>query len=59
MARPGIESMAMLMTIILMTSMIGEHQYIHRSSDSVFFKKKCNEIEKKQKKFSKKSDSRI
>ena len=33
--RPGIESMAMLMTMILITSMIKEDQYIRRGSDSI------------------------
>ena len=47
MARPGIESMAMLMTIMLMTSMIDEHNYIHRGSDSVLFKKIAMKMKKK------------
>ena len=40
--RPGMESMAMLMTMILITSMIEENPYIRRGSDSII--KKCFNI---------------
>ena len=36
--RPGIESMAILMTITLITSMIEKHKYIRRRSNSVILK---------------------
>jgi hypothetical protein len=33
--KPGMESIAMLMTMMLITSMIEENQYIHRGNDSI------------------------
>ena len=47
-ARPEIESMAVLMIMMLITSMIEEHQYIHRGSDSFIFVKNFNKIKKNQ-----------
>ena len=36
--RPGMESMIMLITMILITSMIEEKQYIRRGSDAIISK---------------------